>query len=442
MHSKFLSFFASIEAHNQEDKMALSNNIALYNPAFQGTPYVFASARNLGGRVVEKYLFNNQVNQAGTLAARAIRALLADHQNLRPTFTTNLDSLEAEVVRNVYLTINGNAVSLAEEQEAPGEVQRREFKDRFFSEALIQEPAHCLQDHWFELSRARIWAEQMQNICPAGNHLIGNLVVDDEARQEIQNFRQARQQQQQMNQNFIDRQQLIVIENAELRIQQQRQQRELNYLKNRFRGNIWSTVGIGSTAVGKVVLRFAFTQVGTKICTEIGKIIAQKLAVEGGKEVGKNAAKSIVKQLPVISFFIGCGLAVYRCSNGEYWRAVGEFASGFAACFPGHGTAVSIAIDIAMAGYDVYEVWNVTEAGGDPVVQIDLNIAYQTVGINLAENNNPDREEVDHAYRAQAFLLHPDRAASLGAYNQEQLDAMMQALNLFRDHIYQVRGWR
>lgn len=416
--------------------MAVQNNVAVYNQAFQGTPYVFADARNLNGRIVEKYLFNNQINQAATLAAGTLRTLLAHNQNLLPTFATDLGVLEAEVVRNIYLTINGQAVSLAQEQEAP-DGAARDYRDRFFSEALIQEPTQCTQGHWLELSRAHIWAANMQNVCPAGNHLIGNLAVDNELQREIQSFRRARQQQEQL----VARQQLLVLNNTNLQIQQQRQQGEINYLGNQLTNHGWSTARVVVIAGGKVALRVAVTKGGTKICTEIGKMVAQKLAVEGGKEIGKNSAKSIVKKLPVISFIIGCGLAAHRCYYGEYWRAAGEVTSGAVACVPGYGTAASVAIDVAMASYDVYEVYNGTDAGDLPEVQIDLNVAYQTVGVAIGANNNPTREEVDHAYRTQALLLHPDRAIELGAYNQEQLDAMMQALNSCRGCIYQARGW-
>src|SRR5262249_2639326 len=143
--------------------------------------------------------------------AQALRTLLAHNQHLKPTFATDPDILEADVARNIYLTINGGSISLAQEREAPDGAQR-DYKDRFFSEVLIQEPTQCIQGHYLELARARIWAANMHNICPAGGHHIGNLSVDNELQHEIQGFKRTRQE----HEELIARQRLLVLNNASL----------------------------------------------------------------------------------------------------------------------------------------------------------------------------------------------------------------------------------
>lgn len=419
--------------------MAVNNQNGIYAQVFQGTPYTFVYTKNLNGRTVEKYCFDNRVNQDVARAAQTIRNFLANHQNFCPTFTIQQGILEQEIPRNIYLTINGNAISLAGERAAPDGAPR-EAIDRYFSEALIQEPTCCPQSHYFERSRAQNWARQMQNICPAGGqpHQMGNLAIDDDLQNDIQGFLRNHQ----MQRNIIDRQQLMVIENTNLRIQQQRQQQEINVLGNQVAGSLWATAGTVSVAGGKTVVKLAMTKGGAKICAEIGKIAAQKLAVEGGKQAGKEVAKNIVKHLPIVSFCFGVVAACYRAYHGQWWRAGGELVSGAAGCIPGGGTAVSVAIDVSMASYDIYEIYHPEAIEAPPPLQIDLNAAYQAIGIDILHNPNPpSKAEVDHAYREQAALLHPDRAAELMAYNQEQLGAMMQALNLCRDQIYQARGW-
>jgi hypothetical protein len=418
--------------------MAVQNNVAVYNQVFQGTPYAFAGGKNLNGRVVEKYLFNNQVDQANVQAAQAIRTLLANHQNLCPTFSTNQGELEVEVVRSIYLTINGTAVCLAQEPEAPGDAAR-DFKDRFFSEALMQEPTQCPQGHWLELSRARIWAANAHNMCPTGNHLIGNLVLDQALQHEIHDFRRAKAQQHREHQNLVMRQQLLIVDNARLQLQQQDQQQQINNMQS-FTTTCWS-LGRGG---GKLIIKLGITKGGIKAFGKVGGVIAQTLIKKGTEETAKQAAKeggkawgkSVAKKLPGVSLLIGIGLGFYRFYEGQWVKGVGEIASGAVACAPGYGTAISMGLDVIIAGHDVYEACTISDEA-----HIDLNMAYQTIGINLAENNNPTREQVDHAYRAQALLIHPDRIGHLGAYNQEQLGELTQVLNACRDFIYQERGW-
>jgi hypothetical protein len=49
----------------------------------------------------------------------------------------------------------------------------------------------------------------------------------------------------------------------------------------------------------------------------------------GAKAVGKGLAKSALKKIPGVGVGVGGALALERMSQGQYWSAIGEFASGF-----------------------------------------------------------------------------------------------------------------
>lgn len=102
---------------------------------------------------------------------------------------------------------------------------------------------------------------------------------------------------------------------------------------------IWGKVtkAVGESAVGKACQKVA-TKVGTKVAAKVG---------------GKSAVKCIVKKIPIISAVAGTGFAIERCLKGEWGAAGGEFLSGLAGCFPGVGTAASVAIDVGLAANDI-----------------------------------------------------------------------------------------
>lgn len=74
-----------------------------------------------------------------------------------------------------------------------------------------------------------------------------------------------------------------------------------------------------------------------------------------GKAVAKATGKSLLKKIPLVGLGVGCYFAWDRIKQGDYAGALGEVASGAAACVPGVGTAVSVGIDAALAGKDIYQ---------------------------------------------------------------------------------------
>ena len=105
--------------------------------------------------------------------------------------------------------------------------------------------------------------------------------------------------------------------------------------------------GIFTKTIGDSAIAQGVKKVGTKIG---GKVAA--------KVGGKSAVKCAVKKIPIISAVAGTGFAVERCFKGEWVAAGGEFLSGVAGCFPGLGTAASVAIDVGLATNDISKALN------------------------------------------------------------------------------------
>lgn len=85
-----------------------------------------------------------------------------------------------------------------------------------------------------------------------------------------------------------------------------------------------------------------------------GKAAGKTAGKIAGKAVAKATGKSLLKKIPLVGLGVGCYFAWDRIKQGDYAGALGEVASGAAACVPGVGTAVSVGIDVALGGRDVY----------------------------------------------------------------------------------------
>jgi hypothetical protein len=99
-----------------------------------------------------------------------------------------------------------------------------------------------------------------------------------------------------------------------------------------------------SSAVESTVLRSIATSV-------LKKIIPMGLAKISVEQIPKSG----LKKIPGAGLVIAAILAVVKAIQGNYAGAVGEVASGAAACIPGVGTTVSFAIDGAMTAKDIGE---------------------------------------------------------------------------------------
>ena len=129
---------------------------------------------------------------------------------------------------------------------------------------------------------------------------------------------------------------------------------------------------LNNSAVGKAyqkaTTKVSESKVGKAVAKKTAKVtqkVAQKVATNAaGKAVGKVVAKtaatavgkSVLKKIPLVSAAAGAYFAYDRLKNGDWKGACGEMASGIAGCFPGVGTAASVAIDAGLAAKDIHQV--------------------------------------------------------------------------------------
>ena len=92
------------------------------------------------------------------------------------------------------------------------------------------------------------------------------------------------------------------------------------------------------------------------------KTSSKAVAKAGTKAVAKASSKavfkSVIKKIPLVSAVAGVGFGIERCLKGEWKEAGGEVLSGVLGCFPGVGTAASVAVDAGLLYSDISKVNN------------------------------------------------------------------------------------
>jgi hypothetical protein len=108
---------------------------------------------------------------------------------------------------------------------------------------------------------------------------------------------------------------------------------------------------------------FAATKTAEAVAPKGAASAAEAAAKVGGKTIGKAAGKGLgmsalksgIKKIPIIGALAGLGFGISRAMSGDYVGAALEVASGVAGTIPGLGTAASAAIDVGLAGRDIYK---------------------------------------------------------------------------------------
>jgi hypothetical protein len=374
------------------------------------------SSERLDGREITKYVLENL--EEGTLdrAVGLIQALLEHNPHLCPVFPVNsIEDVRARLQKNPYLTINGHAVCLSNERSA----NRRDYSDRYFTEGFLKHPVRCSQGHLFEQKRARSWAEQRGGSCPVDPaHSIGDLREIEELAREIVMFRGAERDRRSQDEIIIQRQQ---VQAMEILIHQNQAAAPRN---------------IAPGEVGLLISDGAKIAVGVNVARKVAKTVTKKAATEGVKK----GAKPLVKLVPGVSLAWGVSAGVYRLTQGQRWRAVGEVASGAAACFPGMGTAISVGLDIVIVGGDIHEAVSQENVQVDP--HDALLRAYKLLGIETVQNPEPSRDDVERAYRGQMHIIHPDSLQAFGEAYVGQAHILAENVGAARDLIFAQRGWK
>ena len=112
----------------------------------------------------------------------------------------------------------------------------------------------------------------------------------------------------------------------------------------------------GVDDVAKTALKKSAASTATR---SAAKATAKNVTKAAAKKAGTTMGKSFLKKIPLLGMVISGGLAAMEIWQGglnarSIARAGAQLASGAASIVPGIGTAASIAIDVALAGEDIY----------------------------------------------------------------------------------------
>ncbi len=126
-------------------------------------------------QMIVKYRFDKPEFAIVVQAVETIETLLRANQFLCPTFPG--ETLAIELSRKPYLTFKGRmdrgmSVSVCEVESEEND----RYRD-YFTDGPTIHPVRCSNNHLFERDLACIWRENKGDICPVGDHSIGNLTV-------------------------------------------------------------------------------------------------------------------------------------------------------------------------------------------------------------------------------------------------------------------------
>jgi hypothetical protein len=123
------------------------------------------------------------------------------------------------------------------------------------------------------------------------------------------------------------------------------------------------------------------------------------VAKQVGKEATKTLTKTVLKKIPIIGIGAGAWAAADRFSNGDWTGGWMELGSGLVSIVPGWGTAVSIGMDAALAGRDIYSVVKQPDV---PSAIESFNQEHEGLGELLEMMNNPSIDLSDTNERINA----------------------------------------
>lgn len=117
-----------------------------------------------------------------------------------------------------------------------------------------------------------------------------------------------------------------------------------------------SATGAAAEKGAESVAKSAGRELATEGVETAGKKVGAKAISKVVAEVvGAKAAKMVAKAVPGIGLIAGLGFGIWRLASGDWKGAAVEVAGGAASTFPGVGTGVAVATDIALLARDVYE---------------------------------------------------------------------------------------
>jgi hypothetical protein len=143
---------------------------------------------------------------------------------------------------------------------------------------------------------------------------------------------------------------------------------------------------------GDKVLTWGKNKLGNVFKSKAGKKAVSKAGTKAVSKIGgKAVVKSVVKKIPFVSVVAGVGFGIERCFKGEWAQAGGEVLSGVLGCFPGLGTAASVAVDAGLAASDIYKENKVKKEDVKP--EVDVGKVSGKVVKEIAERGEMLREQ-------------------------------------------------
>lgn len=361
------------------------------------SPYIPQEERSRGQTKIYRYVLRDTTTDSVRQAVECITNLLKQNPLLIFVSPSNKgENLSDKVTSCHYLVINGKALCLSKRNKAD---ENLEFscKDTFFSEADIKYPIQCSNGHRFEQTYIRNWVEGTGNdICPYifPTHSVGILQVDpiiqEEHQSKINNYYRDKKEKEKVNQK---------IEEIQTNCQMQ-------------------AIAINQLLEGRSPSRTFEIAGGTL-----------KVGFKAVKEGGESFLQMSGRKIPFISVIVGIICASYRAYQGyetqnsaEYYKAFGEILSGFIACLPGVGTAVSMGIDSTMLAHDTYEIFFTKDK-----VQLTLESAHAVLGIPMEKGKQISRQYIEGKYREACRRFNPNQLYK--NLNNEELKESQAMIN-------------
>lgn len=146
----------------------------------------------------------------------------------------------------------------------------------------------------------------------------------------------------------------------------------------------------------------------------VEKAAGKAAAKTTAKIAGKATLKSILKKIPVVSLAAGCFFGYQRLKEGDWKGALGEVASGTLGCFPGIGTAASVAVDAGLAVRDIHQATHPVQATAQADGRKIPAVVPQELRAEISQRGIPQKQRSQHTPSSlsaeQAAFLHQQNA--------------------------------
>jgi hypothetical protein len=418
-------------------------------------------SRGVGERAITKYLYDRSKPNAVDLAVELIARI--KNAGLRLTFSSVDASIRKEVEINPYLIIHGSAVSLAPTPGAPKDVSVKHI-DLYFSVGWLEEPVCCSKGHYMEKKRAQHWVTYLQdNKCPAGDHPIGPIVVDEEHQYEVRNAKEAWDETVREKENSLDQtlqitqiaqqittlaQELITYRDQETLLTTSLQKLTISLQK------ITTSLQKAELIDKSLIIGGAAVKLGGRsLCILASSNVASRFFNAATNNSLQPSLDWISDHTFTICCFTSVAFGMYRLSKHmqgykkEKAKAFGEIASGMCNFIPTWGVPLAMVIEAGLLYKDYKAPTLLSEIEESTAEPLNQNAAQETVNLEdayrvlkLDPASNPTKEQVEAAYKKLAPSMHPDHVENVSA-NKKIYTMLMATLTEAKRVIFEQKNW-